>query len=298
MVLRRVVRKILRTVAPKTAHASDSAKPAANNSAKPAEEKPTHVVEYSSLIPAPQNPIALFTGAWTSKLPGYEGAGTTSLFEDLRISWLLERLGNLNGWRVLELGPLEAGHTYMLENSGAHVVAIEANHYAFLRCLVVKNLFNLKSQFLLGDFAKSFGSDDKYDLIVASGVLYHMMEPVALIQRLAKASDRLFFWTHYFDGDVSRWNEKIRDKVGSKWRPDLTKTVKAAGINVRIVPQVYGHELGCTSFCGGPETSSYWIYREDFLGLLKTLGFGKIEIAFESPDHVNGPSFCVLAQRS
>lgn len=85
---------------------------------------------------------------------------------------------------VLELGPLEAGHTYMLEKMGARsIVAVEANSRAYLKCLIVKELFELKrAKFLLGDFVAYLKNNTRhFDLCLASGVLYHMQNPAELL---------------------------------------------------------------------------------------------------------------------
>ena len=60
----------------------------------------------------------------------------------------------MDGFRILELGPLEGAHTYQLEKLGAaEIVAIEANKEAFLKCLIIKELAQLeRARFLLGDF--------------------------------------------------------------------------------------------------------------------------------------------------
>ena len=48
--------------------------------------------------------------------------------------------GSLQGMNILELGPLEATHTYQLAKLGAdRVLAIEAEYGSFLKCLVVVN---------------------------------------------------------------------------------------------------------------------------------------------------------------
>jgi hypothetical protein len=60
-----------------------------------------------------------------------------------------------------------------------NVTAIEGNVGAFLRCLLLKNYFNLKSKFLLGDFLKYMAvQTNGPDLMYASGVLYHLTDPV------------------------------------------------------------------------------------------------------------------------
>src|SRR5205814_564703 len=104
--------------------------------------------------PSPQTALDIFAREWASKLPEefeYLRAGNVPLFQDSRIEWAGERLG-LKGKSILELGPLEGGHTYMLEKMGAEsIVAIEANTKAFLKCLIIKEILDLKSaRFLCG----------------------------------------------------------------------------------------------------------------------------------------------------
>jgi predicted RNA methylase len=60
-------------------------------------------------------------------------AGQARLLEDERILWALARFGPLDGQSVLDLGPLEGGHTYMALQAGARrVVAVEGNARHFL----------------------------------------------------------------------------------------------------------------------------------------------------------------------
>ena len=77
---------------------------------------------YVKSAPSVQNTLDIFPGEWASKLPGdlsLLNAGQSGLFEDARITWAVEQLGGVTGQTILELGPLEAGHTYMLEKLGA-----------------------------------------------------------------------------------------------------------------------------------------------------------------------------------
>jgi O-antigen biosynthesis protein len=105
-------------------------------------------------LPAPANAARLFEGEWSSAVPGLP-SGPVNLFEDPRVQWFEERLGGFAGRRVLELGPLEGGHTFMMARGGAEVLAIESNKGAFLRCLIAKETVGMpKARFLLGDFRK------------------------------------------------------------------------------------------------------------------------------------------------
>ena len=78
-------------------------------------------------------------------------AGQVPLFNDDRISWFAEQINsNFEEFSVLELGPLEGGHSYMFEQLGAkEITAIEANSRAFLKCLIIEELLNLPIQLLV-----------------------------------------------------------------------------------------------------------------------------------------------------
>ncbi len=77
-------------------------------------------------------------------------AGATPLFDDPRITWSNDRFGEMGipggyvGRDVLELGPLEGGHTYLLDRMGVKsVTAVEASSRAYLKCLIAKETFGM-----------------------------------------------------------------------------------------------------------------------------------------------------------
>ncbi len=103
---------------------------------------------YFSSAPSAQNALDIFQGEWHTTLPGeLHGlrAGTIDLFEDPRISWALREMGEVAGKTVVELGPLEGAHTYMLEQAGcASITSIEGSPRAYLKCLVLKEILGLQ----------------------------------------------------------------------------------------------------------------------------------------------------------
>ena len=138
--------------------------------------------------------------------------GTSRLFDDQRIHWAEEVLGGFKGTNVLELGPLEGHHSYMLQKAGAKkVTAIEANSRAFLKCLCVKEILKLDSvRFHLGDCVKYLKMNkQKYDVVFANGILYHMQNPIELLELLGNTTDKIVMWTHYYDENHIRKNRKI-----------------------------------------------------------------------------------------
>lgn len=253
---------------------------------------------YVEEFPTPQIALDIFKNEWVSKMPSEFNnlqAGEIQLFEDDRIKWLIEKIGGITNSTVLELGPLEAGHTFMLEQAGAkNIVAIEANKRAFLKCLVVKEVLQMKNvEFRCGDFNLYFEkTEEKFDLCVASGVLYHQKNPVEFLYQASKISNNLFIWTHYFDEEVNNKRTEIAQKFSD-----------SAEINVRdfkhkIYRQNYNSAaLGSQSFCGGSAEFSNWITRSDILKCLELFGFSDIQISFEDKNHPNGASFAILAKK-
>ena len=163
---------------------------------------------YVKTAPHPQRALDIFKGEWASTLPApYSDlqTGPLPLFGDPRLIWAAGRLGRFEGKTVLELGPLEGGHSWMMSNLGAaSVTGVEANTRAFLKCLILKELLGMpRTRFLCGDFVSYLEEEQpRYDIVFASGVLYHMRDPVHLIDLIGRAADRVYLWTHYYDPRV------------------------------------------------------------------------------------------------
>ncbi|WP_420266812.1 DUF1698 domain-containing protein [Candidatus Magnetominusculus dajiuhuensis] len=251
--------------------------------------------EYINAAPSAQTAIDIFKGEWISKLP-CDGltAGKDELFNDARIPWTEEQFGSFKGTRVLELGPFEAAHTYMMDKRGADfILAIEMNTRSFLKCLIVKEIYDMKSShFMLGNFVDYLKSaSDTFDVCIASGVLYHMVNPAELIYLISRVSNKVMLWTHYYDKALVEGNPTAlghfdgADSVESEYM----------GFSHVLYKQNYHSALDCVSFCGGSSPYSYWMTREDILLCLKHFGYGGFQIGFDHTSHPNGPAFCVSA---
>jgi SAM-dependent methyltransferase len=258
--------------------------------------KDVNVERYIRAAPLPQNAVDLFKGLWWSRLPDEfnVSAGRTEHFADVRTQRAIEALGGVSGKSVLELGPMEGGHTYMLERAGARsVLAIEADAHSFLRCLIAKEVTGLqRSRFLLGDFEVYLReATQHFDAALASGVLYHVTRPIELIRNLARVCDQIYFWTHYHDAERLRRNEhmahRFRPGEASEW----------GGFVFTAHRYEYGDFLQQPRFAGGTGQFAIWLSREDFLGALRFHGLTEIVILSDEPDHVNGPAISLVASR-
>ena len=246
--------------------------------------------------PSPQNALDAFKGEWISapppSLPGLV-AGGLGLFSDERLAWAIEQAGGVEGLRVLELGPLEGGHGYMLQERGAReVIAIEGNQRCYLKCLVMKEVAHLdRVRFLLGNFVEYLrDTPERFDLCLAAGVLYHMAQPLELIHLVSRVADRVYIWTHYYDAAIVKRTPSA---------PHFSGEHELSFGGFTCTGHRYEYYLGkrAAKYAGGLLAHSHWLTRDDLLGFLRHVGYTTIDVAFEDREHVHGPCLSLVARR-
>jgi hypothetical protein len=248
-------------------------------------------------MPSAQTAVDAIDVDWASRFPpplDDVRAGQSQLFDDPRMKWGFERLGGLDGRTVLELGPLEGAHSYMAHQAGAaRIVAVESNKQAFLKCLVVKEVFDLqRCSFLCGDVGEYMsGTSEVFDVCFACGILYHMAEPVKLLDLISQRAGRLLMWTHYYDGAAVA-GTPVAKRLGPAEQVDYN------GFRHEVHRHRYGITTRMSGFWGGNRPYSNWLPREHLLGALERFGWRDVEIAFEEPDHPHGPALALVAVRT
>lgn len=251
------------------------------------------VAKFVRAAPSAQNAVDIFRGRWASDLSGVlpsVQAGSVDLFvTDPRPKFLLRNFasdtGDLSAQRILELGPLEGGHCYQFEQLGAEeIVAVEANIEAYLKCLVVKELCALtRTRFLCGDCVEFLRSDARrWDVIFCCGILYHMADPVRLIELMAERTDRIFIWTHYYDESAPANGNSV--------------TVKRDGNSYAYHRRINNtNALG--TFWGGNQMTASLMPRDHIMRAFRSQGFINCEIHEDTPAHENGPCFSMSVWR-
>jgi hypothetical protein len=250
-------------------------------------------LRFEQRVPSDQTAVDLFRGRWACDLEpllGVSGTGAVQLFtHDNRPEQAAAAIGQdgrFSGFSVLELGPLEAAHTYQLEKLGtASIVAIEANAEAYLKCLVVKEVLGLtRSRFLLGDIVEYLSAAaQRFDLIFCSGVLYHMVDPLTPIRLIAGLTDRCFVWTHYYDAE--------RHPVPFASQPHVD-----SGFAATYWSHTYGDRS--SQFWGGNKPTAVWLERDALLGAFRHFGLSDINVILDHRDHPNGPAITFTARRT
>ena len=207
------------------------------------------------------------------------GGKTYDPAADPRIAMFKSRAGPLKGQRVLELGPLEGGHTLQLAGEGASVVAIEGRESNYQRCLFIKELFGLDSvEFVLGDLrAFDLASLGQFDSIFNVGVLYHVEEPWTLLESLGKVSSRMFLATHCIAPDKVHASVEVdRCFLAGDWWIERPVKDRLSGLQNR----------------------SFWPTRVSLETMLVLSGWTRVEwLAYEA-GHVNGPLASLWTERS
>lgn len=254
----------------------------------------------SKTYPSAQNAVDIFKDAWFSRLPDVDGVslktGHMGMFNDKNIRWANEQVGGFKGMNILELGPLEGGHSYLLSQLGAdHVLAVEANIRLFLKCLIAKELYKLdRCNFMLGDFRRFMAETSQtFDFCLASGVLYHMESPPELLSLVAKVSNRAMFWTQYYDHAII----KSRMSYLKRLRFRSAEQATYNGFTYTRHERRYGVRLRSLQFIGGTAAYSCWMELEDIIAGLKHFGFQRVEINFHDKEHINGPAVCLACSK-
>src|SRR5262249_13866061 len=154
------------------------------------------------------------------------------------------------GKRALELGPLEAAHTRILCEQGAReVIAIEGFREAWLRCLVVKEVFALtQARLLYGDFCAYVGQyqGEPFDFVLAQGVLYHQSNAPELIGNIARLTSCVLVWSHVANENHPGGPEVAVEANGRSYRGRVYDYRGARSVS--------------KNYCGGIHPTAVWLY--------------------------------------
>lgn len=150
-------------------------------------------------------------GPWTSFNVEFE-KGKYTMGRSAGIEWPIRRANffgqqaetllnkEISSMHILDLGCLEGSLSYHLGVMGASVIGLEAREMNLAKCRFVAEKAELESvHFIQGDMLNLPDDLTNFDLIIASGVLYHVDAPDILpfLGSLAQRATMVIFDTHF-----------------------------------------------------------------------------------------------------
>ena len=179
--------------------------------------------------------------------------------------------GSLRGKTALDLGCLEGGLSFELWRAGLTVLGVEGRKDNWQRCLRIRDHFKTagEMEFVHAD-VRDFNPGKSFDVVVCSGLLYHLDDPAAYIAALGELTatkGMLYLDTHVAPEDVDMPACEFRTALSS-WR---SKTV----LDLEILYREYQEDISL------PESSlnnpiSLWMNTASHLELLHRAGFTRV----------------------
>jgi hypothetical protein len=118
-----------------------------------------------------------------------------------------------------------------------------------------------------------------------------MQNPLRLLELIANHTNRLYLWTHYYDGEIIGNDPNLNSRFQGN------ESVQVGSSTITLYPQFYKAALKDKAYCGGSEVSSKWLTRDGLLTALKEYGFTDFDFSFETPNHPNGPCLSLVAKK-
>jgi SAM-dependent methyltransferase len=185
----------------------------------------------------------------------------------------LERFvpGGPRGKTAVDLGCLEGGLSFELWRAGRTVLGVEGRKENWERCLLVRDHFRAagEMEFLLAD-VREYKPGRSFDVVVCSGLLYHLDDPAAYIAALGELTAEqgmLYLDTHVAPEDMDMAECEFRDFLSP------LRSKAASGIQIRY--REYAEDVKLPeSSVGNPV--SLWMDGASHLELLYRAGFARV----------------------
>jgi len=196
---------------------------------------------------------------------------------DRRITELNKRFP-LQGLTVLEVGCFEGVHTIALAGYGAKVVGIDSRIENVAKTMVRTWSFGFEATVFKCDVEQEadFSKVPEVDITHHMGVLYHLVDPVTHLQKLANRTRKaILLDTHYASAD------------------ETNKTYQVGGVSY---PYKHYREGGRKEAFAGMYDHAKWLPLETLVSILKQCGFANVDVA-ELRVERNGARTLIFANR-
>ena len=190
-----------------------------------------------------------------------------------RLKEFFEAFPEASRGRILEPGSLEGAMTLELARRARAVVGLEGRPHNVERAEFLKGLFGADNVAfyvtnLEEDGLSSYG---KFDAVFCCGLLYHLANPRAFVERAAAVAPNLYLDTQYARPD---WELAERDGLRGWFRTEDPQD-----------PQ------------SGLSDTAFWPTLDELYRLLSESGYGTVVTLARLPDNRHGPRVHIAASR-
>jgi tRNA (mo5U34)-methyltransferase len=172
----------------------------------------------------PQNPEADALGPWFHNLHLPDGTQTCPRhwagdFPNFKWQQLASHLPeNLRGWRCLDIGCNAGFYTFELARRGGEVLGIDVDEHYLKQARWASTKLNMQDQvrFMRMQVYDLIRLDERFDLVLFMGVLYHLRYPMLGLDIVCQRVDRLLvFQTLTMPGEgvfTETWGRSFDDR--------------------------------------------------------------------------------------
>ena len=221
----------------------------------------------SEILPFTAQRIELSPGVWTAPEWGDDPlqAQTTRIVVD-------RAGGSLAGKRVLDVGCLEGGYTITFARLGAReAVGIDVRDSNLQRCRFLQEQLRVPNVRFLKHDAKTISPETLglFDIVYASGILYHLDDPVDFLRRTSEiTADFLLLDTHV--ADPHAWGHACSDRLTSRSIGDRTYVGRVAyDCPADLTPE----QVDRLTWASYGNSTSFWLTEESLVHALWDVGF-------------------------
>jgi SAM-dependent methyltransferase len=217
-----------------------------------------------------------FTAHRITVAPGYDTtvAGVRPI-DDIRTDLVIDACGgSLEGRTVVDLGCLEGGFTLAFAQRGAtRALGIEARELSVQRCELARNLLDVdNATFVVADIKDELAQHDPFDVVFATGILYHVADPAGFLRTMRSACRHVALVdthvarpdaaTHDCSDMVTKESHGIeyRGRMFPEYPPDVSDAAKEA-----------------MAWAAYSDADAFWPTEEDLVRMMSDAGFSRVE---------------------
>lgn len=194
---------------------------------------------------------------------------------DYRTSLLDNRFG-LAGKTVLEAGCFEGLHTVSLVQKGAIVTAFDSRIENIVKTMVRCGAFNANANVCYWNLEEKKPSYIKqYDIVHHVGVLYHLRDPIQHLEEICDCVKQTLLLDTHVALDEVMSSDTYKGFSYRYWKYE---------------------ECGRAIPFAGMEEYARWVFMDDLIAYIKSLGFRNVE-TIEQRAERNGTRILVIADR-